>query len=176
MRLFIASIALCGFACGHPTEDHSETMSSLQQQDLSGRFPTIPEDEMTPGSLCKHPDELRYPERIPYCNRSVSKSLKNQIIHAYDVSFNYTIEQMNRQDFKIDHLIPLCMGGSNEQLNLWPQHMTVYTLTDQLEERLCTGMAQGALTQVEALEMIRDAKHHHEMIPEIKSKIAAIVH
>ena len=27
-----------------------------------------------------------------------------------------------RSEYKVDHFIPLCVGGSNEMSNLWPQY------------------------------------------------------
>lgn len=171
MRLWIAAIVLCGFACGHPPEDSSETLGMISSE----RYPTIPHDDMTPGVLCKNPSEYRYPEKIKYCKRSVSTSLKYRIISLYDERYSYSIEDMNRNEFKIDHLIPLCMGGDNDMKNLWPQHSSVYKLTDFLEERLCTAMARGDLSQNEAVAMIQEAKHDHATIPSIKERVDSII-
>src|SRR5690349_1786167 len=88
-------------------------------------FPRGPEHSVTPGSLCGHADARRYPERVPYCNRDVSSGLKREIFRDYDQRFGYRTTQLPRAQFKIDHLIPLCMGGSNERNNLWPQHETI---------------------------------------------------
>lgn len=65
---------------------------------------------------------------------------------------------MNRSDFKIDHYIPLCMGGSNDSSNLWPQHASIYIHTDQLEFECCQKMKEGKLTQKEAIDIIVHAK------------------
>ncbi len=65
-------------------------------------FPMGPRIETTPGETCQHPDSFRYPEHVPYCSRSVTTQEKNQIIAMYDAKFGYHIQQMNRQDFKID--------------------------------------------------------------------------
>ena len=67
---------------------------------------------------------------------------------------------MDRQEFKIDHFIPLCMGGGNDVANLWPQHRTVYEVTDPLEDQLCQLMSLGDMDQAKAIETIRYAKHH----------------
>ena len=127
---------------------------------LAGEYPMGPNPEMTPGSLCSTPDSYRYPERIRYCTRNVSRDEKQEIIRVYDVRFGYQIGSMDRADFKIDHLIPLCMGGSNEMDNLWPQHKSVYELTDSLEELSCKKMAEGRLRQSRAVELILRAKHN----------------
>ncbi len=65
---------------------------------------------------------------------------------------------MRRQDFKIDHLIPLCIGGSNETENLWPQHKSIFVHTDIIEQRLCDLMIAGKMLQAEAIGLIREVK------------------
>src|SRR5262245_45768293 len=104
---------------------------------------------MTPGSLCDRPDSKRYPEGIPYCSRSVKSELKREIMRDYDAKLGYGITAMDRSAFKIDHYIPLCMGGSNKQDNLWPQHQSVFTVTDPLEALECEKMAKGKLLQAD---------------------------
>lgn len=134
-------------------------------------FPTSPVTEVTPGDLCQHADEIRYPERIVYCKRHVSSQLKNQIIDYYDREFGFEIRKTGRDRFKIDHYIPLCMGGSNERANLWPQHESVYTQTDPLEEAACKKMAEGKLKQAEAIKLIVQAKGNPSTSPQILTKI-----
>jgi hypothetical protein len=96
-------------------------------------FPISPDRKLTPGSFCEDHKVRRYPEGIAYCNRSVSGATKKDVIHDYDAILGYEIAKMNRQAFKIDHYIPLCMGGSNDSSNLWPQHESVFKMTDPLE-------------------------------------------
>jgi hypothetical protein len=129
-------------------------------------FPRGPVLQKTPGTLCSRPTEKRYRERINYCERNVSGNLKNEIIREYDREFHYTIGQMNRREFKIDHYIPLCAGGSNEKENLWPQHQTIYELTDQVEGEICVHMSQGIMSQKEAIELIRSVKSAPETGPQ----------
>lgn len=121
---------------------------------------------MTPGSLCNSPDELRYPERIKYCQRSVDRDVKQAIIRDYDQKLGYAIESMPRYDFKIDHLIPLCAGGSNSRDNLWPQHKSVYEVTDAMEPLACDKMKAGRLRQADAVRMILRAKLDLRLVPE----------
>ncbi len=131
------------------------------------RYPVGPNESMTPGSVCKNPTRYRYPEKVAYCERDVQSMLKRSVIEDYDRKLGYRIESMDRQAFKIDHYIPLCMGGSNERDNLWPQHKSVYEQTDLLEQVLCEKMAQGVLRQVQAIDLIKDAKNHLEKSEEI---------
>jgi hypothetical protein len=124
----------------------------------NSNFPLGPNPQTTPGVLCGHPDAYRYPEHIAYCNRAVDPELKAEIIRDYDRQFGYHIQTMSRNLFKIDHYIPLCMGGGNDRQNLWPQHQSVYTITDPLEEILCQKMAEGRLHQTDAIRIIKSAK------------------
>lgn len=122
------------------------------------KFPMGPDPQTTPGTLCQKPDSYRYPEQIAYCNRAVSSELKNEIIQTYDRQLGYTIEQMDRQKFKIDHFIPLCAGGGNDRENLWPQHESVYSITDPIEPLICAKMAAGKLKQADAVNFVKREK------------------
>jgi len=72
---------------------------------------------------------------------------------------------MNRMDFKIDHFIPLCAGGSNDPVNLWPQHKSVYQQTDPVEPLLCQRMLEGKLSQTDAVKLIMRAKLDLNQVP-----------
>jgi hypothetical protein len=139
-----------------------------------GSFPTGPDQQMTPGELCAHPDSYRYPEHIPYCSRNVVGDLKKQIIRDYDSQLGYSIESMPRQDFKIDHLIPLCAGGANSEDNLWPQHKTIYAITDPMEPLICQKMSDGKLKQRDAVEMIKAGKLDLSKVPDIMARLQAL--
>ncbi len=128
------------------------------QASAAGKFPKGPELDITYGKTCDRPNSFRYSEHIAYCNREVTPATKNIIIQEYDQRFGYSISKMPRADFKIDHLIPLCAGGSNDIVNLWPQHKSVYAITDPLEPIVCMKMSQGRLRQADAVQLILEAK------------------
>lgn len=136
------------------------------QSFAGSNFPKNPDEKLTPGSLCHNPTGHRYPEHIPYCARNVKSGEKWEVIEDYN-QLGYRIDRGNRSQFKIDHLIPLCAGGSNNSDNLWPQHESIYNLTDPLEAPLCDKMAQGRLLQDRAVELILRAKHNLNEVPEI---------
>lgn len=140
-----------------------------------GTFPIEPNETITPGKVCDRPTEFRYAEHIAYCERNVSTGTKAAVIRQYDVELGFSIEQMERMDFKIDHFIPLCMGGSNDSENLWPQHKSVYVHTDPIEQGLCDLMVRGQLSQSEAMIMIRQVKHDlsqaNSMISDINQRL-----
>lgn len=137
----------------------------------AGNFPTTPNLQETPGKLCSSPSGIRYPEKINYCERNVDVYMKEDVIRTYDKELGYHIKTMARSDFKIDHLIPLCAGGANDELNLWPQHKSIYKITDPIEPLLCAKMAAGKLTQAEAVKMIIYAKTHLNEVPSLIGKL-----
>ncbi len=134
-------------------------------------FPESPDPVATPGDLCDKPDSYRYPERIPYCERDVDSRLKRDVAH-YDQELGYEIQRVGRANFKIDHLIPLCMGGSNDEENLWPQHKSIYELTDPLEPALCEQMAAGRMRQAEAVALILQAKKDPRKAPALLKSLS----
>ena len=130
-------------------------------------YPSGPQPSLTPGSLCTTPDTRRYPEKIAYCERNVESDLKDHIVKKYDATFGYRIGSIGRQNFKIDHYIPLCMGGSNAEENLWPQHPSVYVITDPIEPLLCNQMAKGLMKQSDAVRLIKLVKNDLSQAPRI---------
>lgn len=139
-----------------------------------GSFPIGPNLSETPGKLCDNTTSHRYPENIKYCERNVDSYTKKAVIQKYDTLFGYTIESMNRNDFKIDHLIPLCAGGANATENLWPQHKSIYEITDPLEPLICQKMQEGKLLQADAVKFIIQAKTNLDQVPSIMQKVNSL--
>ncbi len=146
---------------------------SLASASATEPYPDRPDAALTPGSLCAERHQTRYPERIPVCERSVDVETKENIVRNYD-DLGYRIGAIGRRRFKIDHFIPLCMGGSNEMDNLWPQHETIYPLTDALEAACCEKMADGRLTQDRAIQYIREGKADPELAPVLVREVESL--
>lgn len=159
-------------ACGESPSESAAFLSgystgySKRAQD-GERFPRTPHVEMTPGSKCGRPDTYRYGEHVPYCERDVKSHRKAAIFVRYDSELGYATRSLNRMQFKIDHHIPLCMGGSNEDDNLWPQHSSVYELTDPAEGYLCERMSEGSMRQADAIKIIQEIKQSPERAAQI---------
>ncbi len=139
------------------------------------RFPDGPNYEMTPGKLCDSPTEHRYAEQIAYCERNVSSDTKNAVIADYDRKLGYKIRSMPRSDFKIDHFIPLSVGGSNDVENLWPQHKSIYAYSDKIESYVSELMRSGKLKQVDAINAVVNCKLELKRCAEIESDLAKLV-
>ncbi len=174
--VILVTIAFSLFSCGSQdpgrSSSHLSNLPDFSDLEDQKRYPVRPDTALTPGDLCKQASERRYPERIAYCDRNVHVDLKTEVFITYDRELGYATRQMKRQDFKIDHLIPLCMGGSNTKENLWPQYVEIYTLTDPIEPMLCGLLAQGRIKQIEAVELIKEIKqdpgHIEEKIAHLK--------
>lgn len=116
-------------------------------------YPKIPK---TSGSLCNPNDpdfkEYRYKEKIPYCERNVSQMRRKKIYAAYGIDWE------DRENFTIDHIIPLSIGGSNHDDNLWPEHLYIKCKRGDLEYRLYLNMRDGVITQKNAVDTILNSK------------------
>lgn len=154
--------------------NQAPSSGDLDSRMQNPNFPIHPDDKETPGDVCTASNAFRYPEHIKYCDRNVSSGTKNDIIAKYDRIFGYKVGSATRADFKIDHLIPLCLGGSNEVVNLWPQHKSVYAITDPIEPELCNKLAQGRIKQKDAIELVLYAKHHLGECDQILHRIQAM--
>lgn len=113
-----------------------------------------PDINLTPGEYCTPQDpnfsEYRYREQIPVCKRNVLTSLKNKIYLAYNVP------QVERDQYTIDHKIPLSLGGSNTQDNLWPQPKLIYT--GVLELLVFNLINDQRISHKEALDLVLSVK------------------
>lgn len=138
-----------------------------------GNFPMGPDAALTPGALCERADTYRYPEHIKYCERDVSTDTKGGIFQKYD-QIGFRTRSMKRQAFKIDHYIPLCAGGSNDVKNLWPQHESIYEITDKLEALICEKMAAGRLKQKDAVDLIMQAKNNLDQVRQITAHVNSL--
>ena len=137
----------------------------------NAKFPQGPDPILTPGELCSTGNIRRYPEGIRYCPRDVQSDEKRNIIDTYDKARGFQVGQMPRGQFKIDHYIPLCAGGSNERDNLWPQHESIYNVTDPLEAAICEKMSQGKLKQADAIAIIKQGKADLSSVASLLDKL-----
>lgn len=139
----------------------------------NGMFPRGPEMSTTPGTTCSH-GRLR--SGVQICDRDVSGGEKASVFEKYDRMFGFRTRSMPRDQFKVDHLIPLCMGGGNDDANLWPQHESIYTLTDPIEPYLCSLVSSHKLNQGEAIQIIREVKQAPETTAARMSQLAQRTH
>lgn len=118
-------------------------------------YPSIPDSTHTFPHFCTKYDsdfsEFRYKDKIPHCKRNVSSALKSQV---YDL---YKIKEDERNQYTIDHLVPLSLGGSNSIYNLWPQHKDISTAL--LEGRIYREVNSGKETVYEGINEVLKVKY-----------------
>lgn len=140
---------------------------------LGPEYPQSPLPQLTPGELCSTPTEYRYQENIPYCERDVVYELKEQVFNEYRRA-GFVIPVNERSSYKIDHFIPLCAGGANTFENLWPQHKTIYEITDSLEVLACDKLKQGKISQRNVVMLIKKAKMNLREVRSVRDQLARL--
>jgi hypothetical protein len=119
-------------------------------------FPTNPDLNKSPGKLCDPNSaeftEYRYSEHIPYCARNVTDNRKNKIYLSYNIPLT------DKKNYTIDHIIPLSIGGSNGDENLWPEHLTLKKARGTLEMDVYLGLKNGTMIQKDAVRIIKCSK------------------
>lgn len=136
-------------------------------------YPMGPDSTLTPGSLCDRPTSRRYPENIAYCERDVTGETKDYVFKQYTVQLGYTLGDRHK-NFKVDHFIPLCAGGSNYEDNLWPQNISVYLKTDPMEELGCKKLSLGLIKQAELVTLIKTTKRNLSLLPQTMQKLNSL--
>lgn len=115
-------------------------------------IPINPDEQITPGDFCATEDsdflEYRYPEKLAYCKRNVSKGDKNAIYNAYGVDLKC------KHRYTIDHFVPLSIGGNNNHKNLWPEHVLVKETRAHLENELFQKVRDGEMKSEDAVKIL----------------------
>ena len=122
------------------------------------QYPMTPVQNMTPGDFCSDKsadfDGYRYEERIPHCRRNVSSATKRRVYEKY------RIPERDRDQYTIDHLIPLSIGGSNSIENLWPEAVELKrTFRPTLEDDIYKLIRDGEIEHEQAVECMYLAKY-----------------
>jgi hypothetical protein len=74
----------------------------------------------------------------------------------------YGLQPGPHPNYEVDHLIPLCLGGADDDKNLWPQPRRLLEpewnaeRKDDLEAKLCQMVCAGKIAVTEAQQAIRD--------------------
>lgn len=115
---------------------------------LASTYPYLPDPAKTPGVAASTDKELVCQKEYPSRSRNVSNSTKKKVYESYGVD-----KKLCTKGCKIDHLIPIAIGGSNEVGNLWPHEYgaewNVFAKT-RLEIRLRKEVCNGQIPITEA--------------------------
>lgn len=114
----------------------------------------LPDPVKTPGVVGSTDTALVCEKDYPARVRHVTNTTKKKVYKRYNVK-----KELCTQGCKIDHLIPLSIGGSNDIENLWPHEYgaerNVFQKT-RLEVRLRKEVCTGKLPITEAQTCIKN--------------------
>lgn len=112
------------------------------------KYPMFPDPLLTPGDVLTTDAEVVCVSGYASSVRDVSASLKRKVYLSYGIA------KKIGEDFEVDHLISLQLGGSNDIKNLWPQSGTTiplnYHIKDKLEGALHDLVCAGQITLEDA--------------------------
>jgi hypothetical protein len=104
----------------------------------------LPDHESTEGSVRSDGHEL-----AKVCDRSTKHRGPMTKDRRDEVLIRYGLPPGEHPDYEIDHLIPFCLGGSDDFTNLWPQPRRTIEpewnaeVKDRLERRVCEMVCTG---------------------------------
>ena len=103
----------------------------------------MPNPKLTPGRVARRGKD----------QRGVTTSIEQKVFARYHLPWS------RRDEFKIDHLIPVELGGADTLDNLWPQSLRTKPYgadrKELLTEVLLERIAKGQMTLAQAQEQIR---------------------
>ncbi|MEP7215589.1 MAG: HNH endonuclease [Anaerolineaceae bacterium] len=165
----LALAVLCVAACFQPNAA-APAVSDGSPTDVTAAAPTVGVAPPAPGTRTpgiNYPDPVRTPGEAfavgldvicvkGYTKgvRDVSIATKNRIYADYGIT---RVRMPN--EFEMDHLIPLALGGSNSDRNLWPEPAEPnpgFHQKDQLEVKLAQLACDGKLPLAEAQRAIAE--------------------
>ncbi|MCK5883696.1 MAG: hypothetical protein KAG61_08410 [Bacteriovoracaceae bacterium] len=116
--------------------------------------PQAPNAQLSPGDICttEDPDyRATYgegPTSVVICTRKVEYSTKLQVIERYG------LKKSNRSNYKIDHIIPLSIGGSNHITNLFPIDKNFMNIYERPEWPVYQAFRNDLISSAEARQMV----------------------
>jgi hypothetical protein len=116
-----------------------------------GAFEVLPDKNLTGGSV-------RTGDRDAACGHAKESRGWMNAAKRDEILRRYGQPPGTHPDYEIDHLIPLCLGGSDDPSNLWPQPRRSIEETwnaeakDRLERLMCDMVCDGQIDIATAQE------------------------
>ena len=101
----------------------------------------MPNPALTPGDVAQHDVHVVCRIGEAHRERAVTYRTRDRVYLAYGIA-----RGRRKGLYRIDHLIPLELGGSNRPTNLWPQPYADSELKDRVEAELHEAVCSGAMT------------------------------
>ena len=109
-----------------------------------------------PDPLCT-PGAVETTDLAVICGQSTRERRHVTAVERREVFAEYGIPFPSTEEYEVDHLVPLCAGGSNDIGNLWPQAADPppgFHEKDRLEQQLCHQVCAGRMTPADAQHLI----------------------
>lgn len=112
-----------------------------------------PDKNLTGGAA-----SIRTKERIAACGHAGENRGHMTRERQDEVLKRYGLPTGAHPDYEIDHLIPLCLGGSDDPSNLWPQPRRRIEATwnaeakERLERKICDLVCAGQIDDIAAAQ------------------------
>ncbi len=87
-----------------------------------------PDPKLTPGEIATNDIALVCKQGYSASVRKTTQEMKNQVYRAYKIK--------NRNGLKIDHLVPLSLGGADTIKNIWPSDFKAGKYNAAAKDRL----------------------------------------
>jgi hypothetical protein len=104
----------------------------------------LPDRKLTPGKIARKDKD----------RRGVTEEMERHIFDRYHIPWR------RRLEFKVDHLIPVELGGADAVDNLWPQSLYARPYNAQrkelLTQHLLASIAAGKMTLTQAQKEISE--------------------
>ena len=104
----------------------------------------LPNPKLTPGKIARNDKD----------RNGVTQEMERRVFNRYH------IEWRRRPEFKVDHLIPIELGGADAVDNLWPQSLSTRPYNahrkEVLTRRLLARIAAGQMTLAQAQKEISE--------------------
>jgi hypothetical protein len=136
-------------------------------------FENLPNKNLTGGSV-------RTGNRDTACGHAKENRARMNAMRRDEILRRYGLPPGIHPDYQIDHLIPLCLGGSDDPSNLWPEPRRSIEETwnaeakDRLEHLMCRMVCDGQIDIAAAQEAFATdwiAAYHAYYEVENRSKI-----
>jgi hypothetical protein len=114
-------------------------------------FENLPDKNLTGGSV-------RTADHDAACGHAKESRGRMNTVRRDEILRRYGLRPGTHPDYQIDHLIPLCLGGSDDPSNLWPQPKRSIEdkwnadAKDRLERLMCRMVCDGQIDIAAAQE------------------------
>ncbi len=142
--MVLLAVVVVAVGCSKSKTPAAASTTSSSSSSLAAGQPDRlhPSPTLTPGDVFPVTAEQVCVRGYSASVRSVSESTRDQVFAEYGLT------NVNREDYEVDHLISLELGGSNDIKNLWPEPLhdpagngavDKDAIENQLHDMVCSG-------------------------------------